>query len=170
MWLQSIRLVDQKKGFAEISTLVCVCGSLTICMHSDYEVISHGFGLPQLVGVTIVHHVITVETDRGDDSAISTENNRYRKRSSKPWHRAKQIQTDKHTQQQGTFKCLSEPPLQRSLDWPTVLDLLFNIILSLFYSLLRRSLKVEHIVWPLLWKHALQIKRFVSQNRDWSAF
>lgn len=29
-------------------------------MHADHEVISHGFGLPQLVGVTVVHHVITV--------------------------------------------------------------------------------------------------------------
>lgn len=28
-------------------------------MDSCYEVVSHGFGLPQLVGVTIVHHVIT---------------------------------------------------------------------------------------------------------------
>ena len=29
-------------------------------MHADHEVISHGFGLPQLVGVAVVHHVITV--------------------------------------------------------------------------------------------------------------
>lgn len=39
-----------------------VCRSLTICMHSNYEVISHAFRLPQLVGVAIVYHVITVET------------------------------------------------------------------------------------------------------------
>lgn len=38
----------------------CIAGSLTICVHSGYEVVSHGFSLPQLVGVTVVHHVITV--------------------------------------------------------------------------------------------------------------
>lgn len=38
--------------------------SPTICMHSGYKVISHSFGLPQLVGMAVVHHVETVETDR----------------------------------------------------------------------------------------------------------
>lgn len=41
----------------------CVCdmrvkGSLTVCVHSNDEVISHGLGLPQLVGVAIMDHVI----------------------------------------------------------------------------------------------------------------
>lgn len=49
-----------KKGLA--------CG-LTICVDAHYEVISHGFGLPQLVGVTVVHHVITMEMERGDTSS-----------------------------------------------------------------------------------------------------
>lgn len=31
----------------------------TICVDSCYEVVSHGFGLPQLVGVAVVNHVIT---------------------------------------------------------------------------------------------------------------
>lgn len=51
-----------------------VCGSLTICMHSGYEVISHAFGLPQLVGVTVVHHVITAETEIRDDNVTSMKN------------------------------------------------------------------------------------------------
>lgn len=28
-------------------------------MDSNYEVVSHGFSLPQLVGVAVVHHVVT---------------------------------------------------------------------------------------------------------------
>ena len=39
---------------------VCVCGCVfTICMYSNDEVISHGLSLSQLVGVAVVHHVIT---------------------------------------------------------------------------------------------------------------
>lgn len=32
--------------------------ALTVCVYSNDEVISHGLGLPQLVGVTIMDHVI----------------------------------------------------------------------------------------------------------------
>lgn len=72
-------LISQKYWYQN----VCTRGSLTICMHSDYEVIPHAFGLPQLVGVTIVHHVITAETERKDDSFTSMKNNRYSKHSNK---------------------------------------------------------------------------------------
>lgn len=41
---------------------VCVCGRRdggpTVGVHSHCEVISHGLGLPQLVGVAVVHHVV----------------------------------------------------------------------------------------------------------------
>ena len=37
---------------------------LTICMHSYYEVVSHTLGLPQLVRVAIMHHVITLGKER----------------------------------------------------------------------------------------------------------
>lgn len=32
--------------------------ALTVCVHSHDEVISHGLGLPQLVGVAVMDHVI----------------------------------------------------------------------------------------------------------------
>lgn len=56
-------------------------------MHSGYKVISHGFGLPQLVGVTVVHHVETVET---------TTNKTNHKRSDKMSHRTTQVNNHNH--------------------------------------------------------------------------
>lgn len=35
--------------------------SLTVCVYSNNEVISHGLGLPQLVGVAVMYHVIAVK-------------------------------------------------------------------------------------------------------------
>lgn len=35
---------------------------LTVCVHSNDEVIPHGLGLTQLVGVAVMHHVIAVAT------------------------------------------------------------------------------------------------------------
>lgn len=40
----------------------CGGSSPTVCVHSDHEVISHCLGLPELVGVAIVHHVVAVRT------------------------------------------------------------------------------------------------------------
>lgn len=41
-----------------------MCFSLTVSMHPDYEVIPHGLGLSQLVGVAVVNHVIAADTER----------------------------------------------------------------------------------------------------------
>lgn len=43
---------------------VCTSAALipTICVHAHYEAVSHGFGLSQLVGVAVVHHVVAAET------------------------------------------------------------------------------------------------------------
>lgn len=49
---------------------MCVCVSLTVCVHSNDEVISHGFGLPQLVGVAVVHHVVTAQTERTGETLV----------------------------------------------------------------------------------------------------
>ena len=38
--------------------------SFTICVNSNDEVISHGLGLTELVGVAVMHHVIAGEEDK----------------------------------------------------------------------------------------------------------
>lgn len=40
--------------------------ALTVCVHSHDEVGSHGLGLPQLVGVAVMDHVIA-GTKRGEN-------------------------------------------------------------------------------------------------------
>lgn len=64
--------VDDKK-LLQKHTRQNVGVGLTIRVHSHHEVISHGFGLSQLVGVTVVNHVVTVEAERREDDVISMD-------------------------------------------------------------------------------------------------